>query len=184
MELTSHQSILELGRLKNNTMKHEIFDMLLVLENYPELLNQSEVDQHNTALKCQWTHENDKVNYPLAVVSRLVGKELQFTMLYAEELFECSTVDRMLDTMRTLFLHVVDISKPVSKLDLVSSSTKGLYYAWNSTEAHFANDLTLHATFETAASQWPNKFAVIYKDTKLLYSEVCTISSCFSLFFF
>ncbi|GHH81085.1 surfactin synthase subunit 1 [Streptomyces sulfonofaciens] len=167
------KSTVELGRLETGGMKRRLFDTLLVLENYPRLLDEDEERRHDELLRFEKAYDADKVDYPLAVVAREEGDELTVTLWYAGELFEDTTIEALLDVTETLFAQVADdITRPVDGLALVSPAMVERFDAWNRTEADFPSDKTLHGVFEDMAAAWPDEIAVVYRDRRLTYREL------------
>ncbi|WP_031505765.1 non-ribosomal peptide synthetase [Streptomyces megasporus] len=164
-------STVELGRLETGGMKRRLFDTLLVLENYPRLLEEAE--EHDVLLRFEKAYDADKVDYPLAVVAREEDDGLTVTLWYAGELFEDETIDTLLDVTHILFSQVAeDVEQPVHALELVSPAMVDRFAEWNRTEAAFPSDKTLHGVFEEAAAAWPDETAVVYRDRRLTYREL------------
>nr|WP_267807610.1 non-ribosomal peptide synthetase [Streptomyces tirandamycinicus]MCY0983749.1 amino acid adenylation domain-containing protein [Streptomyces tirandamycinicus] len=167
------KSAVELGRLETAGMKRRLFDTLLVLENYPRLLDEAEEREHRELLRFEKAYDADKVDYPLAVVAREEGDELTVTLWYAGELFEDATVDALLDTTRTLFDQVAqDVTRRVDALGLVPPAVLERFDAWNRTRTAFPAARTLHAVFEEQAAAWPDEIAVVYREKRLTYREL------------
>lgn len=167
------RSTVHLADLRSGGMKGQLFDSLLVLENYPRLLDAVEEDDHLKHLRFEHSYDVDKVNHPLAVVAREEGDELVVHLWYAGELFDDIAIDTLLGTARVLFEQVADdIAQPVGGLELVSADTLRIFDAWNETDADFARDVTLHGIFEDAAARCPDDIAVIFRDTRLTYREL------------
>ncbi|MFD3654034.1 amino acid adenylation domain-containing protein [Streptomyces sp. NPDC058620] len=165
------RSTVELGRLQTGGMKRRLFDTLLVLENYPRLLEEAE--EHDELLRFEKGYDADKVDYPLAVVAREEDDELTVTLWYAGELFEDSTIDTLLDATDTLFQQVADdIAQPVTGLELVSPAMTERFDEWNRTETAFPAEQTLHGVFEQMAAAWPDEDAVVYRDRRLTYRQL------------
>ncbi|MGI5379091.1 amino acid adenylation domain-containing protein [Streptomyces sp. CA-251387] len=165
------RSTVELGRLQTGGMKRRLFDTLLVLENYPRLLEEAE--EHDELLRFEKAYDADKVDYPLAVVAREEGDELTVTLWYAGELFDDATIDTLLDVTHTLFSQVAqDITRPVDALELVSPAMVERFDAWNRTQVDFPADKTLHGLFEEQVAAWPDEIAVVYRDTRLTYRQL------------
>ncbi|WP_392675510.1 amino acid adenylation domain-containing protein [Streptomyces sp. LN785] len=166
-------STVELGRLQTGGMKRRLFDTLLVLENYPRLLDEDEEREHDELLRFEKGYDADKVDYPLAVVAREEGDELTVTLWYAGELFDDATVDVLLDTTDTLFRQVADdAARPVDDLEFVSPSVIKGFDAWNRTETGFPDHLTLHGVFEEKAAAWLDEVAVVFGERRLTYREL------------
>ncbi|WP_410643876.1 amino acid adenylation domain-containing protein [Amycolatopsis sp. lyj-346] len=166
------KSVVELGRLQRGEMKRRLFDTLLVLENYPRLLDEAEEREHQERLSFEKAYDADNVDYPLAVVAREEGDELTVTLWYAGELFDDSAIDTLLDLTELLFQQVIDdISGPVADLGFASPTTLATFDRWNSTAEDFPADKTLHGVFEEMAERWPDEIALVHNKTRLTYRE-------------
>ncbi|MET9290621.1 amino acid adenylation domain-containing protein [Streptomyces sp. NPDC003077] len=164
-------STVELGRLETGGMKRRLFDTLLVLENYPRLLEEAE--EHDELLRFEKAYDADKVDYPLAVVAREEGDELTVTLWYAGELFEDETIGTLLDVTHTLFSQVArDVEQPVHALESVPPAMVERFEEWNRTETPFPGEKTLHGVFADMAAAWPEEIAVVYRDRRLTYREL------------
>ncbi|MDX3853441.1 non-ribosomal peptide synthetase [Streptomyces sp. AK02-01A] len=167
------KSAVELGRLETGGMKRRLFDTLLVLENYPRLLDEDEEREHGDLLRFEKAYDADKVDYPLAVVAREEADELTVTLWYAGELFDDATIDMLLEVTDTLFGQVADaVARPVDDMELVSPAMVERFDAWNRTETEFPADKTLHGVFEEMAAAWPDEVAVVYRETRLTYRQL------------
>ncbi|MFB7273144.1 amino acid adenylation domain-containing protein [Streptomyces sp. NPDC056244] len=167
------KSTVELGRLETGGMKRRLFDTLLVLENYPRLLDEDEEREHEELLRFEKAYDADKVDYPLAVVAREEGDELTVTLWYAGELFDDDAIGTLLDVTGTLFGQVADdITRPVDALEFVTPPMIERFDAWNRTETGFPDGKTLHGVFEEMAAAWPDEIAVVYRETRLTYRQL------------
>lgn len=167
------RSTVHLGDLRSGGMKGQLLDILLVLENYPRLLDVAEEREIREQLRFEHSYDVDKVDHPLAVVAHEEGDELVLNLWYAGELFDDDAIDTLLGTAQVLFEQVADdIAQPVGGLELVSLDKLAIFDAWNETYADFAQDATLHRVFEEAADRWPDEIAVIFRDTQLTYREL------------
>jgi N-(5-amino-5-carboxypentanoyl)-L-cysteinyl-D-valine synthase len=167
------RSIVELGRLESGAMKRQLFDTLLVLENYPRLLEESEERRHRDALRYERFFDADRVDHPLVLVAREEGDGLTLTLWYAGELFAETAIGDLLETTKVLFEQVADdMGRTAGDLELLSPAMVETLEAWNRTEETFPADATLHAVFEQAAATWPDAPAVAHHDTVLTYRQL------------
>lgn len=173
VNVMNSRSTVELGRLQSGEMKRRLFDTLLVLENYPRLLNKADAERFAEQLCFERTFDVDKVDYPLAVVAFEENQELIINLWYAGELFEDIAIDTLFDTARTLFAQISEnISQPVGNLQFISSGTLARLDAWNNTRTTFPEEKTLHAVFEDMVLQWPHKIAVVFGTHQLTYRQL------------
>lgn len=173
VNLMNSYSLVSLGRLQNGGMKRNLFDTLLVLENYQHLIGNQESNTHKELLNFEVNYDVDRVDHPLTVVAREEGEELVITIWYAGELFNDETIDDLLDSMNLLFKQlIVDVSIPVYQLELCSKKALACFEKWNETEKVFDKKITLHKIFERTAAHWSNSVAIAYEDVELLYGEL------------
>ena len=165
-------STVELGQLSSSSLKHQLFDSLLVFENYPESVYISESSRYDL-LQCVHEFDVEKVDYPLTIVAREKGNELTIDLWYAGELFDGDVIDSLLDSTRTLFSQVAtNILTTVNELCVISSSTAAVFDDWNKTDASYADKKTLHKAFEENACQWADENAIVDGHLRLSYREL------------
>ena len=167
------RSVVDLAHLQSSGIKHQLFDSLLVLENYPRLLSDAEIKQHTEQLRFERVYDIDKVNYPLAVVAREKNGELVIDLWYAGELFDDSAISSLLETVQTLFSQVIEnMSQSVRDLRFVSTNMIDQFEDWNNTRVTFPDSKTLHSLFEEIVEQWPHEIAVVFGEKQLTYCEL------------
>lgn len=163
----------ELGHLSKADLKHGLFDTLFVLENYPNL-DKSRDFVHQRELQYAVEGGIEKLDYPLAVIAREMdaARGFTFTICYASELFEDSTISELLHMVKDTLTQVAkNLDEPVLSLEYLSSAQLEQLSTWNATEAEFPN-MTLHEVFELEAVQKAQKTAVVYEDSTLTYREL------------
>ncbi|HEY5730270.1 MAG TPA: amino acid adenylation domain-containing protein [Anaerolineales bacterium] len=99
---------------------------------------------------------------------------LATALQYNTDLFDASTIQRMLEHFNSLLKEiVVDANKPVSTLSLVSETEhKHLLIDWNKTQTDYPRDLCIHDLIEEQAKRTPKATAVQYDDQSLTYKEL------------
>lgn len=167
------RSAVELFMVQTQGSKRRLFETLLVLENYPRLLDEGEAVLHREYLRFEKSYDSDKVDYPIAVVARENDDRLDINLWYAGELFDEGTIDTLLAMLDALFHQVADdFDAPVGRLDLVCGDDLRRFETWNRTETVFPEQRTLHAGFEIAAETWPDAIAVVSGEHRLTYREL------------
>lgn len=93
---------------------------------------------------------------------------------YDAELFEPSTIERLLDHFQNLLLGMVSKPElPVAVLPLMGpAELQQLTLHWNNTAAEFPRTLCIHEVFEAAAARIPNSIALICGAAQLTYGEL------------
>ncbi|RKI63758.1 non-ribosomal peptide synthetase, partial [Corallococcus sp. AB049A] len=99
---------------------------------------------------------------------------LSGTVEYSTDLFEASTVHRMVEHLRVLLEGVV--AKPeeaVGRLSLLMPEERQqVLVTWNQQQAEYDRDATIPALFEAQAKRSPNAVAVVSGKQRLTYREV------------
>ncbi|WP_315751432.1 non-ribosomal peptide synthetase [Bradyrhizobium sp. SZCCHNS3055] len=99
---------------------------------------------------------------------------LQGSLVYAADLFEDSTIARLVEHfMRVLDGIVAEPDRPLSALDLLSEAERRrLIVDWNDTAASYPQDVCLHELFAAHAERRPDAVAAIWEDDELCYGEL------------
>jgi amino acid adenylation domain-containing protein len=93
---------------------------------------------------------------------------------YNTDLFEASTIDRMLGHLQTLFEGIVaNPEQRLSKLPLLTDfETEQILVDWNKTKKDIANNDSIHRQFETQVERTPDAVAVVFEDKQLTYEQL------------
>lgn len=167
------KSVVDLSHLEVGTMKRALFDTLLVLENYTQLMENPQHRRAKEILRFECRFDADRVDHPMAVVCREKDDDIVVTLWYASEIFDDSALDTLLNVARNLFVQVAaDMLQPVRALEFLTSPMVAQLAAWNRTEANFADGKTLSAVFEESATNWPENIAVVFNEICLTYREL------------
>ena len=97
------------------------------------------------------------------------------TFRYSTDLFDETTIKRMVDNLQTLLEGIV--SNPLSKvasLPMLSEVERNLLNDWNNNrvESPSATSLLIHQLFEDRANKTPNAIAVSFEGQQLTYQEL------------
>ena len=152
---------------------NRLFDTLFVYENYPTPVNNNDDNSLNITFK----EGVEKLDYPIAVIAYDTSDQLNFSLKYAGELFESSTMERLLSTYSTLLTGVSNVlhnpTLAVSDLSYLSKEeTDVILRKWNDTDKDYPSNKTIHSLFEEQVLKLPNNVAVVYEDTRLTYKEL------------
>lgn len=100
--------------------------------------------------------------------------ELQGKVEYNTDLFDRTTVDRMIRHFQVLLEGVVaNPEERVSRLPLMTEGEKHtLLVDWNQTSADFPSEACAHELFERAAALYPDNVAVVDQERRLTYGEL------------
>jgi N-(5-amino-5-carboxypentanoyl)-L-cysteinyl-D-valine synthase len=166
------RSSVELGRLFPGEVIHELFDCLLVLENYA-VLDKAKSERLHRELIVETQGTSEKLTYPLALVCvETEDGDVIVTLRYASELFDDETIDDVLDVFQLVFEQLPEkMHGPVSTLEFLGRRQIARLTQWNNSNIDYPQ-LTLDAIFEQMATDNAEKIAVVYEDAQLTYAEL------------
>jgi amino acid adenylation domain-containing protein len=94
------------------------------------------------------------------------------TLQYNKNLFDASTIRRLLDHFRSLLEGVA--AAPELRIDALPLLTAGereeMLVAWNQTAADYPSDSCVHEMFERHAGRTPEKVAAVFEGQQLTYA--------------
>ena len=93
---------------------------------------------------------------------------------YATDLFDRSTIERLLSSYVTLLEGIVaEPERRVSEHALLSAdASQRIVVDWNATAAEVPKDRCVHELFAEQAARTPDAIALVYEDSKLSYGEL------------
>ena len=92
---------------------------------------------------------------------------------YSTDLFDESTIVRMLEHFRVLLEGIVaDSEQPIALLPLLTEAEQHQLMAWNETNHPYPHDCCLHHLAEAHASLAPDAIALIAAEGQLTYAEL------------
>jgi amino acid adenylation domain-containing protein/natural product biosynthesis luciferase-like monooxygenase protein len=99
---------------------------------------------------------------------------LHGTFEYSTDLFDESTIARLIDHFKTLLERVVtDPDRRLSELPLLrEGERRRLLKEWNDTAVEYPRDKCLHELFAEQAERTPDTVAVVFEDQQLSYGEL------------
>ena len=101
------------------------------------------------------------------------GKALGATLEYNTDLFDRTTIRRMLGHLQTL-LHAIlaNPDEKISRLEIVPEEEKRQLAQWNDTRRDYPKHQTVHQIFETVAAKGPDRIAVVFGEEQLTYGQL------------
>jgi amino acid adenylation domain-containing protein len=116
--------------------------------------------------------ETAKFDLTLSIAEGPAGPKGCFE--YNTDLFDSSTIDRMLGHFRTLLEGIVaNPEQPISELPLLTQAEgHQLLVEWNDAKTDYPRDRCIHELFEEQAEKYPEAVAVVFEDQHLTYREL------------
>ncbi|OLE00767.1 MAG: hypothetical protein AUI36_44290 [Cyanobacteria bacterium 13_1_40CM_2_61_4] len=148
-----------------------IFQVMFVLQNQPAAAF-SLPGLSISPLK----REFDTAKYDLTLFMTESNDTLSCWLEYNTDLFEESTVRRLLEHFETLLASVVaNPDQRIALLPLLKDSERQqLLVEWNDTQAAFPRNHCIHQLFEQQVERTPDAVAVVFKGDQLTYRELNT----------
>ncbi|WP_164003037.1 non-ribosomal peptide synthetase, partial [Pyxidicoccus caerfyrddinensis] len=146
-----------------------LFQVMLVLQNAP-----------GTALSLPGLtfqaleREAEVTKFDLTLALAQTPRGLTGTLSYRTDLFDASTVARMVEHLRTLLDGA--LASPDARLEalpLVDAAERHqLLVAWNDTGADAPREASIHALFEAQARLTPDAVALVFGEEQLTYRQL------------
>lgn len=114
-----------------------------------------------------------KTKYDLTLVLREQDNGLGMVFDYNAEMFDASTIERMLGHFKTLLEGIVaNPDQPISELPLLTAPEHQLLVDWNSKQADYPQNTCIHQWFEAQTKRTPDNIAVSFENQQLTYQEL------------
>ncbi|QOT00746.1 amino acid adenylation domain-containing protein [Brevibacterium sp. JNUCC-42] len=162
-------SLVNIKQASQLDKKEELFDTLLVIENYP--LNK-QLLQENQGLRVTSYEIHEITNYDLTVAVELF-EETNMVFTYEQTLFDRDVVERMAQHYSRIIVQIIQSpTKRFVELELFSTGELEELEAWNQTNAWYAYDQPIYRLFSEQAKRTPEKIAVICGEVTLTYRQL------------
>ena len=143
----------------------ELFDTLLIVENYPDRAD----DGPDTLLRAADAGGRDATHYPLTWVVD-PGERLRVGLEHRPDLFPAPVAGRLVDALTAvLTTFAADPARPVGRIDLVSSAERD---GWNPPPPGPDGDPTIAQLFERQAAESPGEPAVVCGDVEWTFAAL------------
>ena len=172
--LLAHQH-LGLAEIQRLVGVGELFDTLLVFENYP--VDRTGLTAEANGLRLGNVIGHDATHFPLSLAA-LPGARLQLRLEFRPDLFDRAGVDAMAARLIRLLEAVVEhTDTPIGRLDLLAPEERHtVLRTWNDTARAVAPS-SLPALFAAQVARTPDAVAVVADDESLSYRELDARSS-------
>jgi hypothetical protein len=149
-----------------------LFQTMLIMLNTPksadQLANETNLSFHEERIE----HEASQFDLTLFMGEGEEG--LSGICEYSTDLFEASTIERMVGHFQTLLEGIIaNPDESISVLPLLTEAERQqLLVIWNQTEAYYSQDKCIHQLFEEQVERTPDAIAIVFKDQQLTYREL------------
>lgn len=163
------ERLVEELHLARDLSRNPLFQVMFVLQNArPETLDVAGLTLDPLEVDAGTTH------FDLTLHIADTGKKLIATFAYNTDLFESSTIARLLRHFRRLLEAIcASPDQRLSKLSLLDDAERQqLLVEWNDNRAEKPEPLCVHQLFEAQVKRTPDAIAVVFEDEKLTYAEL------------
>ncbi|MCM2389956.1 non-ribosomal peptide synthetase, partial [Streptomyces albipurpureus] len=172
-QLLAHQH-LGLATIQNLVGIGELFDTVVVFENYPTNLNQATGEPSRTpgGVRITPAGTRDATHYPLSLIVA-PGNHLQLHLGYRTDLFDQAAVTVLAARLVRILEEVVaDSGRPIGQIDILTPAERHqLLVEWNDT-ARDVPEALLPQLVEAQVMATPDAVAVVFEDQQLTYQEL------------
>ncbi len=150
--------------------KEELFDTLVVFENYP--LDQAMLNGDNH-IRIEEYSMTEMTNYKLTLtLTDFKGLELQFK--YDSSIFDDTEINRMVKHFENIIINIMENEGcSIGQIDMLTKEERQqILVDFNNTKADYPKDKTIHQLFEEQVERTPYSIALMYEDRSLTYREL------------
>ncbi|WP_331730044.1 amino acid adenylation domain-containing protein [Streptomyces sp. NBC_00073] len=168
--LLAHQH-LKLTDIHNLTPANELFDTVVVFENYP-IGAAPKAAEPADAIRVERLEGRNSTHYPLSLIV-MPGDEIRLRLDYRPDLFDRATVEQIGSQLaRVLEATTTGLDGAVGRFDLLGAEERHRILAeWNDTAREMPAAL-LPELFETQTARTPHAPGVISGGVELSYAEL------------
>ncbi|EUA55042.1 condensation domain protein [Mycobacterium intracellulare 1956] len=170
-DTVEHQH-LALNEIHRVTGHDQLFDTLLVYENYP--IDAAALSAADDLTATEFT-SHDYNHYPLSLQA-VPGDELRLRIEFDTDVFEPAAVDALADRLRRLLTAMpADPDRPLRSLDALDAPERAQLQLWGNQAVLAAESsaaLSLPALFAAQVSRVPDAGAVTFEGRSMTYREL------------
>ena len=163
------EKVVEVVQPERDLSRPPLFQVLFNLENIPR----QALATHSIRLE-PFEFDSGVAQYDIVVEIREAAKGLVCDMVYNTDLFDATTMARMLKHFQTVLQGVA--ANPQQRLGdlplLTTSEQQQLLVAWNATDTPLPQVLGLHQLFEAQVDKTPDAVALVAANGQLTYREL------------
>ncbi|WP_036667215.1 condensation domain-containing protein, partial [Paenibacillus sp. UNC217MF] len=151
----------------------ELFDHILVFENYPMQTAQAEASADASGLEITGVQADEQTNYDLNVMIQ-PGEELHIHFDYNGQVYEQGTMERLQGHWMRMVEQIVSTPNvAVDKLELLTAEEREeLLATFNDTAMELPAEATVHGLFEQQAARTPEQPALVSGEAVWTYGEL------------
>lgn len=156
-----------------SAVKGDLFDTLLVFENYPV---SKVISSRQWGLGIENVQMHEQTNYPLTIIVSSTNRiDIEFS--YNSRLIEEFHIREIISHFQHVLQQVIDEKDRVSDIRLLTQAEEHQLLVFNDTAVEYSNNKTVIDLFAEQAKHRPEAVAVVYGAQHLTYKELDKRSS-------
>ncbi|HEY8095231.1 MAG TPA: amino acid adenylation domain-containing protein, partial [Methylobacter sp.] len=164
------EKLVDAFSLQRGHSRNSLFQVVFIFQNFPD--DKAPLDKSPSDFLLA---DTDTTQFDLILELSETPYGLAGEVKYAADLFEASTIDRLIDHFQTLLGGIV--AHPEAQLSefslLTEPERRQLLVEWNNTAIELPDDTGfIHQLFEGQVRRTPQAVAVVYKNQQLTYGEL------------
>ncbi|MBD2194868.1 MULTISPECIES: non-ribosomal peptide synthetase [Calothrix] len=146
-----------------------LFQVMFALQNAP----MSQIELAGLTVT-PLTAESSTAKFDLSLSMQNTADGLVGVWEYSTDLFDASTIERMVGHFVTLLESIVaNPEQKIAQLPLLTQTEQHqLLVEWNNTQADYPLDNCIHQLFEAQVERTPDAVAVVFENQKLTYHQL------------
>ncbi|MBD2202784.1 amino acid adenylation domain-containing protein [Calothrix sp. FACHB-1219] len=163
------ERIVEEIQPERNLSHHPLFQVMFVLQNAP----MGKLELPDLQLT-PWETEQVTAKFDLTLLMTETEQGIQGQWEYRSDLFEVTTIKRMVGHFQTLLEAIVaNPQQCITALPLLTSTEQNqLLVNWQNNQVDYPQDISLHQLFEIQVKKTPDAIAVLFENQYLTYDEL------------
>ncbi|MBX9398208.1 amino acid adenylation domain-containing protein [Streptomyces sp. TRM72054] len=162
-----HLGLAEIQRLAGHAGGGELFDTLVVFENYPA---ETDLGDPSGSIRITGDAFHDAVHYPLALVVK-PGRRLDLRLKHHTERLDADAVRALGDRLARILEAIADEpTNPAASVELLTPDEA--LRAHPAGEERPVPETTLAEAFAAQAARTPDATAVVFEDQRLTYAQL------------
>ncbi|HEX8176350.1 MAG TPA: amino acid adenylation domain-containing protein, partial [Pyrinomonadaceae bacterium] len=170
----SHQEVpferlVEEMQVERSLSRSPLFQVAFMLQNAPV----ESLELPGLTLE-QIPTKRDKAVFDLSLVLQETGRALSGYLLYDTELFDETTIERMLEHWQILLRGMAKgLGQSVIELPMMSEAERRqVLLQWNDTRSGYPREACVHQLFESQVLATPEAVALVFEDEQVTYAEL------------
>jgi len=163
------EKLVEALNLQHDRIRNPLFQIMFILQNLPD-----DKASLNKITPNFLQVDTGTAQFDLALELSETPHGLTAEVKYTTDLFEASTIGRLIGHFQTLLGGIVaDPEAHLSEFPLLTElERRQLLVDWNNTSIELSNAKFVHQLFEDQVIRSPQAVAVVYKNQQLTYGEL------------